>query len=185
MGKDKKPGGFVRFVKWSGIILVVLFVAALIWGLTLPKDISFERSTTVNADKDEIHALVGDLRKWDEWGPWRAEDPDMEYTYSETTTEPGDKMSWTSTMGDGSVEFTEVDPENGVEYLFQMGGSDPVPGAITYEETDDGEIEVSWIFDSQDTPFFSRYFLTLFEGVMTDMFDKGLAGLKREAEADE
>lgn len=181
--KKKKSGGFLRILGMLVVVFVVLVVAVIGYGFTLEKDYHFERSVVIDADTDDIHEYIGDLKKWDEWGPWRDEDPTIEYTYTESTTEPGDHMTWTQEAGAGSLEFTKVDSDTGVEYMFQWEEWDPQPGAVNYEETDDGKVKVTWSMDSKDTNFVGRYFMTHMSGNMTDMFDKGLSKLKKKVEA--
>jgi hypothetical protein len=183
---DRKKGGgmplVVKLMIFGVGVVLMLLAGVLAWGLTLPVDYRFERSIVIDGDSDDVHAWVGDLRKWDEWGPWRDEDPDMKYTYGESTTKAGDKMSWTGKDGSGSLTFTSVDAERGVEYSFQWEDYDPTPGAVTYEEVDDGKVRVTWSMESKDTPFLTRYFMTFGEGTMNEMFDKGLAKLKTKVE---
>jgi hypothetical protein len=180
--KKEKKSGLGSILSLVLLLIVAAVIAVAIYGFSLDTDYHFERSVVVDADTDEVHAWVGDLRQWDKWGPWREQDPTMKYTYGESTTEVGDKMSWTGDDGSGSLTFTGVDPEKGIEYSFQWEDYDPQPGAIRYEETDDGKVKVTWSMDSKDTPFLMRFIMTHGGDQMNEMFDKGLAKLKQKAE---
>lgn len=185
MAEQKKKGGgggSILKVLVLGVLLVVGGVLA--WGMTLDKDYEFKRSVVIDADTDDVHEWVGDLKKWDEWGPWREQyNGDITYEYSETTTNVGDKMTFVTPDGTGMVKWTSVDPDKGVEYQFQWDDYDPMPGAVKYEETEDGKVKVTWSTESKDTPFIGRYMMTLMGDSMNEMFEKGLAGLKTKVEA--
>lgn len=180
--QKKKGGGGGSILKL--FVLLVLFAVGgvLVWGFTLPKDYKFERSIVIDADIDDVHEWVVDLKKWDEWGPWRAEYPDMTYTYTETTTEVGDKMTFVTKDGTGSLQWTAINPDTGCEYKFQWDDWDPSSGAMRYEETSDGKVKVSWSMESKDVNFIGRYMMTIMGDGMNEMFDKGLAKLKTKVE---
>lgn len=184
--KKKKSTGGSLFKLLIGVVLIVGLAAGAIYvyGTTLEKHQQFERSVVIEGDVDDIHAMVGDLKKWDEWGPWRAADPDIKYTYSDTTTEAGSKMNWTMEEGSGSLEFTKVDEDKGVEYKFQWEEWTPSDGAVTYEQLEDGKVKVTWSFDADMTDsVMGRLALSYGRADMEKMFDDGLKNLKQKVEA--
>ena len=184
--KKKKGGGGGSILKVLVLGVLLLVGGVLAWGWTLDDKYHWEESVIIDADKDEIHALAGDLKKWDEWGPWREQyKDDITYTYSETTTNVGDTSSFDTPDGKGQLRWTEIDEDKGVKYWFQWEDFHPMTGGIKYDEVEDGKINVTWYADSSGTPFFQRYFLTIFGDNMQEMHDKGMAGLKAKAEADE
>jgi hypothetical protein len=58
-------------------MLVVLIVAVAAVGLFLSTKYAVERSVIIDATHEKIHGYVGNLRKWDEWAPWKGEDPSI------------------------------------------------------------------------------------------------------------
>ncbi|MCB9895322.1 MAG: SRPBCC family protein [Planctomycetes bacterium] len=182
--KKKKSGGIGSVIKLLLVLIVVAVVAFVGYGFTLPSAYHFERSVVIEGDADDVHEWVGDLKKWDEWGPWRDEDPSMKYTYGESTTQQGDKMSWTGKDGSGSLTFTKVDPEKGIEYSFQWEDWTPNPGAVTYEEMDGGKVKVTWSMNADTgSNIFTKYMMSFGGDMMNEMFDKGLNKLKTKVEA--
>lgn len=184
--QKKKGGGGGSILKVLVLGVLLLVGGVLAWGMTLDTNYHWESSVIVDADKDEVHALAGDLKKWDEWGPWRAQyKDDITYQYSESTTAVGDTMSFTTPDGKGQLKWTEIDEDNGVKYWFQWENYHPMTGGVKYEETDDGKVKVTWYADSTETPFIERFIMTLANDTMQEMYDKGTAGLKTKVEADE
>jgi len=182
--KKKKKGGGGSVLKLLLLLIVVVVVAFVGYGFTLESKPHFERSVVIKADPDDVHEWVGDLKKWDEWGPWRDEDPNMKYTYSETTTEVGSKMSWTMEQGSGALWITKTDPKTGVSYKFQWEDWEPTDGSVTYTEQEDGTTKVTWSFDADmGMNLFGRYAMHFGREGMEEMFQKGLNKLKIKLES--
>jgi hypothetical protein len=181
--KKKKKGGSV--LKLLLLLIVVVAVAFVGYGMTLDTKYHFERSVVIKADKDDIHEWVGDIRKWDEWGPWREEDPAMKITYGEKTEGVGASESWEGEkIGKGKLEFTAADPETGIKYKLQISDFPWTSGEVRYEDAPEGATKVTWTFDSEpEVGFFSRYFYTFGGDSMNEMFEKGLSNLKTKVEA--
>ena len=62
----------------AGIIVVLVAIVVVI-GFTLPTEQFVSRSIVVEAEQDEVFALVNDYRQFNRWSPWAAKDPDTEY----------------------------------------------------------------------------------------------------------
>lgn len=182
--KKKQKSGGIGVLKLLVLLFVVVVIAAVGYGLTLEENPHFERSVVIDADKDDIHAMVGDLKQWDKWGPWRDEDPTIKYAYTEKTDEVGSKQTWTADkIGGGSLWFTKVDPETGVKYKFQYEEFEPSDGSVTYTETEDGKVKVTWAFDAElgwNLPM--RFIMDSSRGDMETMFQNGLNKLKKQVE---
>ena len=57
-------------VKWVLIVVAVLVALVVLIGLMLSPAYRVERSVVVDATPAQVHALVGDLARWEEWTPW-------------------------------------------------------------------------------------------------------------------
>jgi hypothetical protein len=161
--------------------LLVVIIAAAVLGFFLPGDYKVERSVVINAKPSAVHALVGDLRRWDDWTPWKEDDPSVQVVLGEKTSGVGASQTWTSKSGAGSLRFTAADEDKGITYdmTFEKWTSQ---GAIRYEEIGKST-KVTWTMDgSVDTPVIGGYFALLMPSMIGGSFDKGLARLKRESE---
>lgn len=179
---DKKPkkGGALRLIL---IVLLLLVVGVVGYGFTLSATPTFTSNTVIKADADDIHEKVGDLKEWQNWGPWKDMDPGMTWSFTDKTNEVGSKMTFTGKDGTGWVELTKVD-ENGIGYKFQFESFTPMTGSITYAKVPEGT-SVTWNTTSEDMgmKLHERYFAKFGGANIQEMFDKGLAKLKSQMEA--
>jgi len=180
---EKKSGCLGRVVRVIGLVLLLMVLLFVAGGLALDGSPKFERHVDIDADRAAIHPWIVDLRRWDDWGPWRDEDPDIQYTYTERTDQVDSRMEWTMSSGSGAVWFTAIDPQTGVEYKFQWEDRAISDGAIRYEPLGDGKTRVTWSFQADlGWNLIGRYVMFFARGTFESMFDDGLAKLKTKVE---
>lgn len=171
--------------KWAVLSTIVFVVILVGVGLFLPSDYQVSRSILIEADRENIHGLVGELTRWPEWAAWQEMDPSLKTVYGEKTTGIGAYQAWNGKSGNGELTFTKCDPESGVAYdLFFAGGRDKSPGAISYDATDNGT-NVTWEMSGDfGMNLIGRYYGLMMDRMVGTMFDDGLKRLKKRAEAD-
>ena len=173
----------MAILKWTLIVILGVIVLLLVGGLFLPKTFHLERSVDIQAPAATVHALVGDLRAWDQWTPWLEEDPTIVTTFGERTTGVGASQTWVGDSGDGELTFTASDPQRGVEYAMAFdGGKYPSTGALRYEPLPDGT-RVTWVMDGESNGIVGRWFGLFMDGMVGPMFESGLTKLKATSEA--
>src|SRR3972149_2525835 len=91
----------MRFIKTVAAVLIILVVTVAVIGLFLPARYSVERSAVIDAEPGEIHKYVGNLKRWDEWAPWKEEDPSIVITLGEKTAGVGGSQAWGGGRGAG------------------------------------------------------------------------------------
>jgi len=171
-------------LKWALLVILGLIVLLFAVGLFLPGTFHVERSVDIQAPPSRVHALVGDLRAWERWTPWKDEDPTIVVDYGERTTGVGASQTWVGESGDGELTFTASDPAGGVEYAMAFDdGKYPSLGALRYEPLPDGT-RVTWSMDGESNGIVGRWFGIFMDGMVGPMFESGLQKLKRAAEAD-
>ena len=170
------------------VTLVVLVVLAVV-GYLLPTQYAVSREIQIAAPAEKVHALVGDLTRWDEWTPWTEADPTVKTTFGPKTTGVGASQTWTSENGDGELVLTKCDPAEGITYdmAFVMDGQRaPCKSAMTYVARDGGTL-VTWTMQGDmadmSMPVLAGYLKLLVKGSIDEEFDKGLAKLKQKVEA--
>ena len=180
----KKSGGMGRALKLLAIGALLLVAGVTGIGLAMPGEYHFRRSVVIDADRERVHQLVGDLKQWDQWTPFKEQDPSMKVTIGDKSTGAGASQSWTGDTGSGSLKFTRCDPESGVAYELSFEGSDTSTGGYDYKELPDDKTEVTWHWDYEVgyNPV-ERIVMGYFEKDIEAMFDKGLSNLKAKAEA--
>ena len=174
----------MRFLKNFLLSVLLILIIIVVAGLFLPASYTVERSITVNEGPEKVHEYVGDLTKWDEWAPWKEEDPTIVVTRGDKTRGVGASQSWVGESGDGALTITKDSPEEGIEYdIVFEGGQYVCQGAIVYEGLPDGGTEVTWIMSGDmETPVIGGYFAILMDSMVGDMFDRGLKSLKSKVE---
>jgi hypothetical protein len=172
--------------KKIAIALGVLFLLFVLVGLVLPTEYRLSRSIVIQAEPAKVHAILGDLKRWPEWGPWHDEDKGLVVTYGEKTAGVGASQSWTGDSGAGRLTITKSDPTTGVAFdlLFIEGESEiPTKGWLSYKPSA-GATEVEWGMEGDaDMPVIGGYFALCADLMIGGMFEKGLAKLKARAEA--
>jgi hypothetical protein len=172
---------FLRLLGGLAVLVLLLVVVAFL----LPRTYRVQRTLVIQAKAETVYPFFGDLRRWKEWGAWQERDPAMKMAYAEKTTGVGAWSAWESaTEGNGRMTFTAVEAPKRVVYKLEfpdMGTSSE--GSMTLTPAGDG-VKVTWQ-DSGDlgiNPLF-RWFGLFIERMIGPDFEKGLANLKRVAEA--
>jgi hypothetical protein len=174
----------MRFIKTAATVLIILVVTVAVIGLFLPARYSVERSVVIDAEPGEIHGYVGNLRRWDEWAPWKEEDPSIVATLGEKTSGQGASQSWVGESGTGALTITASSPDTGIEYdLLFDGGTYECKSSMKYDRMPDGDTKVTWAMSGDmGKSLTSGYFALLMDTMVGNMFEKGLSNLKNVVE---
>ena len=167
-----------------GLLVPVTFI-----GILLPTEYTIARSITIEAAPEQVHALVGDLTRWDEWTPWIEKDPTIVTILGAKTTGVGASQTWTGEQGDGELTFTKSDPATGITYDMTFvvdKRKAPSTAAVTYRVEGDSTL-VSWIMEGDIAemapPVVSGYMGLLMDNMISSDFETGLTKLKDKVEA--
>lgn len=171
----------LRIFGGLAVLLLLLSVAAYF----LPRQYRVERSLVIKARADQVFPQFADLRAWKNWGAWQERDPAMKIETSAKSTGAGAWNRWESrTEGNGKMTFTAVEEGRSVAYLLEfpdMGTTSK--GTMVLQDAGPG-LKVVWV-DAGDlgmNPMF-RWFGLFLDRMIGPDFEKGLANLKRLAEA--
>lgn len=92
-----------------GVFLLALVMVAA--AFALPRHVSVERSAVINAPELDVFVYLNSPKKFNEWSPWAARDPEMHYVFSGPVEGVGARMEWDSDeFGKGSQEIVESNP---------------------------------------------------------------------------
>jgi len=175
-----------RALRWAGIALVVLVVAALVVAFVLPRHAVVTRTVEIAAPPSVVFPLVGDLRRFNEWSPWAELDPETAYTFTGPADGVGQTLNWdgpSEAVGRGSLSIAAIEPESRVDLVLAFEDAGTALASVAVEPAGAGS-RVTWSFDS-DLGFnpIARYFGMMADGVVGPDYEKGLARLKALAEA--
>ena len=172
---------------------VLLGLAALIiilLGIIYTRGSTFrvERATRIDAPPDVVFALVNDFHAWDRWSPWAHLDPSMKATFGGPPSGPGATYHWSGNekLGEGDMRITETKPLQAV--VIRLEFIKPFASVNRAEFTfkpDASGTKVNWVMTGP-LDFMGKG-MDLFVGMdkmIGPDFEKGLASMRREAEAD-
>lgn len=172
----------MKILKTLGFLLVGLIALTLIIGAFQPTHIEYERSTNIDATKEDIFVKINDLRTFEEWGPWKQEDPTMKMTYADKTEGLGASYSWTSEdSGSGAMTVTESIPPTWQKSSLVFNGRKGGDGWFKLEDGENSSTKATWGM-AFDMPYPLNAMALFTNGAMEKkinrMFDAGLANLK-------
>ena len=126
------------------LILIVLIGSAIYFGT---KDGTYEirDSKTVEAPVELVFQKVNNLKSWESWSPWIAQDENHSFTYAEKSAGEGSSFSWDGKTG-GSIVTTKVIPNKEIiQTLTVMSSLGERHSTITWEfEEMEGVTKINW-----------------------------------------
>jgi uncharacterized membrane protein len=173
----------MKILKRLGLGLLALIGIVLILGLFAPREVTVERSLTIEAPATAIYAVVSNFETWPEWSVWFRMDSTMVVTPGETMAGEGATYTWTSeNMGAGSQTILAADPGKSMKTELDFGMMGKAYGAWQFSPAAAGT-EVSWALTSRTAyPLNSLIlFMDMEESIGSD-FERGLANLKEYVE---
>lgn len=178
----------MRFLKWMFITIVILLAIFFAGGFLLPSQVHVERSTVIQAEASEIFPYVNNFRRFNEWSPWAARDPDTEYSFAGPDAGVGAKMTWRSDheeVGSGTQEIIESEPNRRVVSALDFGEMGTAKARFRLEPQGSGT-KVTWMLDSELPPGpAARWIGLALDGLVGAEYEEGLARLKRKVESGE
>ena len=169
------------------LIAITVAIAGLLWFIaSRPDSFRVERTASIKAPPEKVHALINDFHNWPLWSPWEKMDPDMKRQHSGMQRGVGAVYAWlgNSKVGEGRMEIVDSSPSTRV--AIKLDFFKPFDAHNTAEFTlkaEDGGTHVNWAM------FGPANFMTKAMGVFGGMdkmvgkdFERGLANMKIAAE---
>jgi uncharacterized protein YndB with AHSA1/START domain len=141
-------------------------------------------SAEIAAPPEKVFAIVGDMRRFQEFSPWAALDPNTQYRFEGPESGVGQKMIWTSAnpdVGSGSQTIVEYDPPRHVATELEFEGMGKAIAAWDLEPAGTGT-RATWSFRSALDGIAARWFGLMFDSWIGADYEEGLARLKLAAE---
>jgi len=175
-----------RALRWLGIVIVAIVVAALVVAFILPRHAVVVRSVEIAAPPAAVWPIVADLRRFNEWSPWVGLDPEATYTFTGPTDGIGQTLNWQSEdarVGNGAMTIAGLAPDSRVDLEIDFADAG-IAGSFIVLEPVGAATRATWGFDS-DLGFnpIARYFGMMADSVVGPDYEAGLARLKAVAEA--
>ncbi len=175
----------MKVLKWVGIGVGIFIVLLLVVPLLLPSTFHAERSIVINRSPQLAYWLVADLTQWEQWSPWREQEPTAVYTFSKPSFIAGSKMDWNGdTVGVGNL--TNVELEEGkriVSKLVFIEDGEMISTIVWKFEPVAQGTKVTWSMDGDAEYLLGRIFGVFIDGMIGPDFERGLENLKQVAES--
>ncbi len=173
-----------KYLKILIAILVSLLVLIILVSYFAPKQLIVKESIKIEAPAVITYNLVNDYSKWPLWSPWEKLDTNIVHSYTDKSYGVGAKWSWKGNekVGEGSQTILASEESKSIKMSLEFNGVDgEAISNWTFNESDN-TTEVSWDFESPETPFFFKAFNLLMKGALTDSYKEGLNNLKKISE---
>ena len=174
----------MKLLKWIFYLIVLVAIIIVGGSFFLPSQAVVTRSAEIAAPPEKVFAIVGDMRRFNEFSPWAELDPNIEYKYEGAESGIGQKMSWSSdnaNVGSGSQTIVEYQPPNRVASELDFGSMGKALASWDLEPSGTGT-KATWGFQSELGGIAERWFGLMFDRWIGADYEKGLAKLKAAAE---
>ena len=167
-----------------GVLLLAVLLVAV--AFALPQQVTVARSMVINAPEADVFPYVNSLKRFNEWSPWAASDPEAKYVFSGPEEGKGARMEWSSThsdVGSGVQEITESQLNSYVNVSLEIGEMGVAD--VSYQLSPSGAgTRVLWVFsmDVGKNPL-KRWMGLMFDRWVGNKYETGLERLKQLVEA--
>ncbi|RMG36185.1 MAG: hypothetical protein D6720_05695 [Gammaproteobacteria bacterium] len=166
--------------------LLVLAIAFVLLGLFLPDHASLQRQIVIDVPPQRVYAQIADLRAFHRWSPWRRNEGNGGWRFSDPSSGVGARMSWLSQDGTtelGSMELIRAEPPRLVAFRLQFGDKGDGLARFRLDPIDSGGTRVTWTFETAfGWDIFSRYVGLMLDRMLGPSYDAGLKALKASVE---
>ena len=166
--------------------VALLAVLLVVVAFALPQQITVARSKVINAPESDVYPYVNSLKRFQQWSPWAARDPETKYTFSGPEEGKGARMEWNSDhpeVGWGIQQIVESEENSFVRLKLDFG--EMGQANASYQLKPDGAgTRVLWVFDTDvgNNPV-RRWMGPMFDRWICKEYEDGLERLKKLVEA--
>jgi len=171
-----------RLILGIALLLLLLVIVAF----ALPRHITVARSMVINAPESDVFPYVNSLKRFNEWSPWAARDPETKYVFSGPEEGVGAHMEWRSNnsdVGSGVQEIIESQPNSLVRVSLDFGDMGKANASYQLQPSAAGT-RIVWVFDTNvgNNPV-QRWMGLLFDRWVGQDYEAGLERLKNLVES--
>ncbi len=167
------------------LILVIVIGGAIYFGA---KDGTYDvkQSKNIKAPVSLLFDTVNEYKTWENWGPWKEEDPSMTFSYPDKTSGIEGSYSWDGKFS-GSMTTTNLVQNQSLEQDLTLAtpGGERYPKVYwTFEAQEDGSTTINWGMRGEHSFIDKVYYAVSgmdFYADMEEMHQKGLLGLENLA----
>ncbi|GAA0873310.1 hypothetical protein GCM10009117_24570 [Gangjinia marincola] len=176
----------MKILKYIFFLLLIVVIGACIYFATKNGSYAIAEDESINAPKALVYQTVNELKTWEEWGPWKEEDPEMTFTYPEKTQGEGASYSWDGEY-EGKIETISTHPTDSLvqKLMIQTPLGERISNVTWYFKETEDAIKTTWKITGEH-PLIDKIFFGIsgmdFDSQMSSMFTKGLSNLEEFVE---
>ena len=169
----------MKILKYILLFLLIAAIGLAIYASMQPDAYEVNRTRVLKAPVNVVYDNVSDYKNWEDWGPWKEEDPSMTFAYGDQTKGEGATYSWSGKDGNGSMKMLKATPNEAIANELTFEGMDPAESYWNFKPVENGT-EVTWGMKVAKSPFIMKVFSAVsggYDNMMGPMFDRGLEKL--------
>jgi len=178
----------MKILKYLFFLILIIVIGGAIYFGTKDGSYDVSDSKIIDAPIEVVFNKVNEYKTWENWGPWKNEDPTMRFSYAEKTSGEGASYSWEGEMS-GSMQTTKVIPNSEIQQELTLNTPAGERNSQVYwlfEEVEGGT-KVTWGMKG-DHPMIDKIYYEFgdmdFNATMHDMNIKGLEGIAEAVQND-
>lgn len=170
----------MKFLKWLGIILLIVLALFLIIPLFLPSSFHIERSIIIEKPVSVVFKTATDMNLRSEWDPWLEMEPNAEMKITMNPEIVGSGYSWKGKIiGEGRITIMEFIPnehiKSKIEFLVPQSMESDV--FWDFEENNEGT-KTTWAFEGTLSYPLEKWSGLFMDKFMGPQFEKGLSNFR-------
>ena len=174
----------MKIFKYLFFLILIVIIGGAIYVATIDGNYQAEETMLMDVPAAMVFNEVNDFKSWEDWGPWKKEDPNMVFNYPEKTSGEGASYSWVGDESmDGSMKTVKVIPNKSIdqEIVIETPFGKSQSDVYWKFEPVKGKTKVTWGIKGQQS-FFDKIHMLTQDSTMSQhvkpMFEKGLTQLK-------
>ncbi|QOC21145.1 SRPBCC family protein [Wenzhouxiangella sp. AB-CW3] len=161
------------------VILLAVVIVLVIVGFMLPRTVAVERDRVFDHPRENLFAVLSDLRHFTQWSPWLADEAPDSFRLEGRPSGIGSTLVWReeADVGASRMWITSIDPLQRIDYALEFGDRQ-ARGWFVIEDDVDG-YRVRWGMGIQSGTFdlVGRYLGLLLPGMIGRSYEEGLDDL--------
>jgi len=170
----------MKFLKWLGIVLVIIVALFLIIPLFLPSNFHIERTTRIERSIDLVFQTAVDMNKRAQWDPWIEMEPDAEITVETTPEVIGSGYYWKGeVIGEGKITINEFNLNESIKSEIEFIAPQSMKSDVIwlFEKVEKGTM-ITWAFEGKLSYPVEKWTGLFMDKFLGTQFEKGLSNFK-------
>ncbi len=175
----------MKFLKWLGIIILIIIALFLIIPLFLQSNFHVERSTVVEKPVNVVFQTAIDMNQRAKWDPWIEMEPEAKMNVQMTPEVIGSGYSWKGEIiGEGKITINEFVPNELIKSKIEFIAPQSMESDVIWNfmELDEGT-KIIWAFEGTLSYPIEKWFGLFMDNTLGSQFEKGLSNFKSLVES--